>query len=413
MPARNAAKNDATRPTVVLGISGSIAAYKAVEVARLLVKAGVVVLPVMTAAAQRFVGPTTLAGVCGQPVRADMWSGPGEPHVALGGAADVLALVPATAELLGALAQGRADDLLRATAMCARGPVVAAPAMHPRMWNNPATQQNLEALRRQGRVALVGPVEGEVASGEVGMGRMAEPAEIVAAILAQLGSRDLDGVSVLVSAGPTVEDIDPARFFSNRSSGKMGYAIAERAAARGARVTLISGPVSLDAPHGVKRVDVRSALDMKVALWDALGDDFSNIDALIMTAAVADFRPRDPSKKKLKRAEMGQTPSIELEANPDLIAEIGAARQGARPYLVAFALETVKDKALVDAARGKLSGKSVDLVVANHADDAFDKDDNVATLVTHDEAESLPLLAKRDVADRILDRVARAIAEGT
>jgi phosphopantothenoylcysteine decarboxylase/phosphopantothenate--cysteine ligase len=412
MPAKNAANDAATRPTVVLGISGSIAAYKAVEVARLLVKAGVVVLPVMTDAAQRFVGATTLAGVCGQPVRADMWSSPGEPHVSLGSEADVLALVPATAELLGALAHGRADDLLRATAMCARGPVVAAPAMHPRMWNHPATQQNIETLRRHGRVALVGPVEGEVASGEVGMGRMAEPAEIAAAIMAQLGPRDLEGVRVLVSAGPTVEDIDPARFLSNRSSGKMGYAVAERAAARGARVTLISGPVSLNTPHNVKRVDVRSARDMKVALWDALGDDFSNIDALVMTAAVADFRPLDPSNKKLKRAEMGQNPSIELAANPDLIAEIGAARQAARPYLVAFALETVKGKALVDAARGKLSGKSVDMVVANHADDAFDSEDNVATLVTRDEAESLPLLAKRDVADRILDRVARAIAEG-
>ncbi|MBM4358725.1 MAG: bifunctional phosphopantothenoylcysteine decarboxylase/phosphopantothenate--cysteine ligase CoaBC, partial [Deltaproteobacteria bacterium] len=280
------------RPTVVLGVCGSIAAYKAASVARLLVKAGVRVIPIMTESATKMLGTATLAGLTGEAVRVGMFdpSIAGELHVELAAAADVLAVVPATAELLSSLATGRADDLLRATLLCGRSPVLVAPAMHPRMWAHPATARNLAMLRADG-VEFVGPVVGEVASGEVGEGRMAEPEEIAAAILARLSPRDLAERHVVVTAGPTVEDLDPARFLSNRSSGKMGYAIAEAAARRGARVTLISGPVSLASPHGVHLVHARSAHQMQAALWHAVGADLRQADALIMAAAVADYRP--------------------------------------------------------------------------------------------------------------------------
>ena len=397
------------RPVVVLGISGSIAAYKAVELARLLIKRGVRVRPMMTKAARRFVGPATLAGICGEPVHGDMFAETiaGELHVELAAGADVVALVPATADLLAALAQGRVGDLVRATALCARGPVLAAPAMHPRMWSHPATQRNIRAIEADGRVQLVGPVDGEVASGDHGLGRMAEPAAIADAIFGLLGGRDLVGTHVVVTAGPTVEDLDPARYLSNRSSGKMGFAIAERAAARGARVSLIAGPVSLPTPPAVQRVDVRSALQMKEAMWGALGGEaLDGADALVMVAAVADYRPKQTHGTKIKRRGGGI--QIDLIDNPDLVAEVGAARSGARPYLVGFALETADDEAIVDIASAKLAAKKVDLDVANHADDAFDKDTNRATLVTATEADALARLPKRQLADRILDRVATA-----
>jgi phosphopantothenoylcysteine decarboxylase/phosphopantothenate--cysteine ligase len=392
---------------VVLGVSGSIAAYKAAELARLLVKAGVRVVPIMTRAAQRFLGPSTLSGICGEPVHSDMFdaSYAGELHVALGAEADLVALVPATAELLAALAQGRADDLLRATALSARGPVLVAPAMHPRMWSHPATQRNVALLGEDGRVELVGPVEGEVASGEVGMGRMSEPEAIAEQILRRLAPRDLQGVHVLVSAGPTVEQVDPARFLSNRSSGKMGFALAERAAARGAEVTLVAGPVALTTPWGVRRIDVKSALEMRAALHQAM----PSVHALVMAAAVADFRPAASSAQKIKR---GAKHALELVANPDLLAEIGAARSGSTPYLVGFALETVDGDELVARARDKLAHKKVDLVVANRADDAFERDDNRALLVTRDAVDRLDAMPKRALADHILDRVRDACGKG-
>lgn len=394
----------AEAPSVVLAVSGSIAAYKAVEVARRLIERGLRVRPIMTRAATRFLGPATLAGICGEPVATDMFDAPGELHVELGATADVIALVPATADLIAALAQGRADDLVRATALSARGPIVAAPAMHPRMWSHPATQRNLATLAGDGRVRLVGPVEGPVASGDVGLGRMAEPAAIAAAIAASLDDDDLRGRRIVVSAGPTVEDVDPARFLSNRSSGKMGFALAERAVARGAAVTLVAGPVALPTPFGVSpRVDVRSAVQMREALAEAL----EGADALIMTAAVADYRPAEVRTDKLKRDRDDLT--LTLTKNPDVIAEIGARRRGPSPFLVAFALETLVGEALVAAARDKLARKQVDLVVANPAAEAFEGDTNRAILVTADAAESLPTLEKRALADRILDRIRDAL----
>jgi phosphopantothenoylcysteine decarboxylase/phosphopantothenate--cysteine ligase len=324
--------------TVVLCVTGSIAAYKAVELARLLGKAGARVLPVMTASAARFVGPVTLAGITGEAVATDMWdsSYPGEMHVRLAEQADLVAIVPATADILARLAHGRADDLTTAVALCARGPVIAAPAMHPRMWEHPAVQRNVAELASQKRVTLAGPVAGEVASGDVGVGRMAEPEAILGAIATALSPRDLAGMRVVVTAGPTLEDLDPVRFVGNRSTGKMGFACAERAAARGAEVTLLAGPVTLATPHGVKRVDVRGAVAMQAALWQALGTDLSRADALVMAAAVADHRPTEISATKLKK-KGDERVTLELVKNPDLLAEIGAARRGRRPVLVGFA----------------------------------------------------------------------------
>ncbi|HVY46588.1 MAG TPA: bifunctional phosphopantothenoylcysteine decarboxylase/phosphopantothenate--cysteine ligase CoaBC, partial [Minicystis sp.] len=383
-----------------------IAAYKAVEVARLLVKAGVHVVPVMTRAAREFLGPLTLSGITGEAVRGEMFDPgfAGEMHVALADAADLVLLVPATADLLARLALGRADDLVTALALSAKGPVLAAPAMHPRMWAHPATQRNVKTLAELGRVELVGPVDGEVASGDKGVGRMAEPHAIAAAVLARVGRRDLARLRVVVTAGPTVEDVDPVRFLGNRSTGKMGFAIAERAAARGADVTLIAGPVALPTPFGVRRIDVRSALAMRGALWQALGPELHGADALVMSAAVADYRPAEEHAAKVKRSAAPMT--LELVPNPDLLAEIGAARTSRLPVLVGFAVETDTDDRVVAAALNKLETKRVDLVVANHARDAFGRDDNRATFVTRGGADALGTMSKHDLADRLLDRIA-------
>jgi phosphopantothenoylcysteine decarboxylase/phosphopantothenate--cysteine ligase len=416
--------------TIALCVTGSIAAYKAVLVARLLVQAGATVVPVMTASATKFVGPATLAGICGASVKLDMFDGsPGEVHVELGALADAVLVVPATADVIARFAEGRADDLVTALVLCAKGAVLAAPAMHPRMWEHPAIRRNVEELRRLGRVTLVGPVEGVVASGESGMGRMAEPEAIVEALGAALGAgrgagtsggvsasegarvgaraglgvQDLVGVKILVTAGPTMEDLDPVRFVGNRSSGKMGFAVAERAVARGARVALITGPVSLATPRGASRIDVRSAAEMEKALAFILGNDLTGVDAVVMSAAVADYRPRVTSPTKLKRSS--EPLQIELVPNPDLLAGIGARRVGPRPVLVGFALETEKDEALALLARAKLKKKKVDLVVANEAGEALSRDDNRATLVTESDAEALGVLPKANLADRILDRV--------
>ncbi len=400
------------RPTVALAVSGSIAAYKAAEVARLLIQGGARVLPIMTRAAQQFLGPMTLSGLCGEPVRDTMWDPgfAGELHVALAAEADLVLLVPATADLLARLAAGRADDLVTALALCAKGPVLAAPAMHPRMWAHPATARNVASLEADGRVQLVGPVFGEVASGERGLGRMAEPAAVAAAAFSRLAPRDLAGLRVVVTAGPTLEDLDPVRFLGNRSTGKMGFAVAERAALRGAQVTLIAGPVSLATPPGAERVDVRGALAMRTALWQALGEDLRGADALIMTAAVSDYRPAEQHATKLKRTP--DLASLPLVPNPDLLAEVGLARAGrARPpVLVGFAVETATDDGVIAYARHKLATKRVDMIVANHAADSFGRDDNRATIVTRDAADSLGVLLKPVLADRILDRVVQLCA---
>lgn len=421
--------------TVALAVTGSVAAYKAVEVARLCIKAGATVIPLMTTSATRFVGPVTLAGITGEAVATDMWdpSFAGEMHVSIAARADVLAIVPATADVLARLAAGRADDVVTATALCARGPVLAAPAMHPRMWVHPATQENVQALARQGRVSLVGPVHGLVASGESGVGRMAEPAAVVEAIAALLAGggagagasgegastshakierapRDLVGKHVVVTAGPTHEPIDPVRFLGNRSSGVMGFAIASAAARRGATVTLVSGPVALSTPPSVRRVDVETAAEMQGALDAAMGDGLGAADVLVMAAAVADYRPAQASVTKIKKEGGAPPPTIALQTTPDLLAGVAARRTSARPVLVGFALETGSDAEVLAYARGKLVSKKVDLIVANAAGESLGKPTNrVAFVTASSPSPSFESGTKDALADRLVERVAELL----
>lgn len=392
---------------ITLCVCGSIAAYKAVSLLRLLLKEGAHVETVLTHAASRFVGSATFAGLSGRAPLSDMFAEgvSGELHVELAARSDLLLLVPATADLLARLTSGRADDLVAATVLCAGCPVLAAPAMHPAMWSHPATQRNVAQLVGDGRVELLGPVDGEVASGARGFGRMLEPEAILERAIARLAPQDLRDRHLVVTAGPTLEDIDPVRFLGNRSSGKMGFAIAERASARGARVTLISGPVTLPTPPGVRRIDVRGARSMRDALWQTLGQDLSGADVLVMCAAVGDFRPAETSDTKLKREQ--QQIALELVQNPDILAEVGRAREASVPLLVGFAVEASAPARVLEYARGKLASKRVDLIVANHASDAFGKDDNRATFVTPSGDEALPLLPKRELADRLLSWIAQ------
>lgn len=393
---------------IVLCVTGSIAAYKACELTRLLVKQGALVRVVMTYCATQFVGTATFSALTQQPVLTEMFGNTavGESHVTLSAAADLVVIAPATADLLARLAQGRADDLVTATALCSRCPLLIAPAMHPAMWSHPATQRNVQQLLADGRARFIGPVEGEVASGDVGFGRFAAPDCIFDAVVATLSPQDLAGKHVVVTAGPTIEDLDPVRFLSNRSSGKMGYAIARAARLRGASVTLISGPVDLPCPQNVTRISVRSALEMKSAVWQSLGEALDQADVLVMAAAVGDFRFSVIHTDKLKRAATIALPP--LAQNPDIIAEVGAARRGALPLLIGFALETDAEH-LVTLARHKLSAKHVDAVVANLARESLGLDSNQVTIVTAASCEPLLALPKQEVAARVLDWTAKTL----
>jgi phosphopantothenoylcysteine decarboxylase / phosphopantothenate---cysteine ligase len=383
---------------VVVGVGGGIAAFKAVELVRELGRRGASVRVAMTPSAEHFVGPTTFTGLTGVPPVRDLWdpSYAGEVHVELSSWADALVIAPATANLLARAAAGFADDAVLATLRCMAGPVLVAPAMHTRMWHSPATQRALGLLRGDG-VHVVGPVAGPLASGETGFGRMSEPAAIADALTALIGApADLAGTRLLITAGPTVEELDPVRFLSNASSGRMGYAIVERALARGAEVILVTGPTALPAPPGAELVNVRSALDMQAAVEAHKG----RVDAVVMTAAVADYRPKTRATGKMKKTD---TLTLELVKNPDILAGLGLARGDAkRPVLVGFALETDD---LLGYARRKLVDKRADLIVANHAADGLGGDTNVATLVDPSGDTPLGKLTKHDLADRILERV--------
>lgn len=378
---------------VLVGVTGGIAAYKSALLVRELMRRGHEVRVVMTQAATRFVGPITFTGLTGEAPVVDLWDPrySGEVHVDLASWADVMVIAPATANAIARIVHGLADDALTAARLCFEGPLVVAPAMHARMWASRATQRNVEQLRSDGAV-IVGPVAGALANNEVGLGRMAEPDAIADAV--SLAS-DLGGVTLLVSAGGTEEDVDPVRFLGNRSTGRMGFALAARGAARGATVILVSGPCTLETPAGVERVDVRSAREMEAAIT-ARRD---GVDAIIMAAAVADYRPAEPALHKLKK---GGPLRLELVENPDILGGLGQWRDGPRPLLVGFALETEN---VVANARGKLERKNVDLVVANHAGDALGTDTNRVTIVSAEGQEEIPLLDKRAVADRILDRI--------
>ena len=390
---------------VVLGVSGSIAAYKAADLASKLTQSGAQVSVIMTAAAQHFVAPLTFRSITHQPVLTD-WFDPASDlaiqHVALAESADAVLIAPATADVLAKLAHGMADDPLTGTVLATAAPVVAAPAMDAHMFDNPATQQNLRLLQERG-VVIVGPEAGRLASGLTGMGRLASSEAIIGALGQVLGrTGDLAGRHVVVSAGPTEEPLDPARHITNRSSGKMGYAIAEAARDRGAHVTLITGPTALPNPPGVELRRIRTALELFQAVQQATGA----ADALIMAAAPADFRPAAVAAQKIKKgAEESMT--VELLKNPDILAGTTGSF-----IKVGFAAES---EALLNNARSKLSAKGLHLIVANDitaTDSGFDVDTNRVTLVDRDGGvEELPLLLKSEVADRILDRVVSLLAD--
>ena len=393
--------------TVALGVCGSVAAYKSAEICRLLVKAGCRVVPIMTRSATEFLGPLTLSALCGEPTHLDMWDPAvaGELHVALAQRCDLAIIAPATADLLARLASGRADDLLTAFALVFRKPILIAPAMHPHMWDHPATQRNTETLHRDMRVTLVGPVEGPVASGEVGLGRMADPCAIVEEALCALTPKLLDGLHVVVSAGPTVEDLDPVRFLTNQSSGKMGFAIAQAARRYGAKVTLIAGPVNLSTPQGVERINIRSALQLKEALEKVVPSS----DVLFMSAAVSDFRPATTHPTKLKRDRSASTATLDLVQNPDVLASIGAARTTRSPLLVGFAVETADDATMIDNARRKLREKNVDMVIVNHAAESLGRDDNRVLVVDASTATPFSKMSKDDLAVQLVALIAKRL----
>lgn len=391
----------------MLAVSGGIAAYKAVALARELRRRGAEVRVAMTEAATRFVGPITFTGIIGMPPVIDLWdpSYSGEVHIELATWADAIVAAPATANLMAKMVSGVADDAVTATLLSSERPILLAPAMHHRMWRHPATTRNVARLRSDG-IQFVGPAVGALASGEEGMGRMAEPMEIADALDVLLArGRDLAGKSLLVSAGPTHEAIDPVRFLGNRSSGKMGYAIATRALSRGAKVILVSGPVGLEPPMGALLIQVRTALEMQAAMTTHERE----VDAIVMAAAVADFRPERVSPHKLKKLDGEDTRTLSLVRNPDILSELGlarAARGETSPMLVGFAVES---EHLEAAARKKLEDKRVDLIVANHANVAFEGDDNIAVLVDRDHSEPTGKMSKTALADRILDRIRDAI----
>lgn len=386
---------------ILVAVGGGIAAFKSVVLVRELRRRGARVRVAMTPSARHFVGPMTFAGITGEPAAVDLWDPayPGEVHVELSEWAHAIVVAPATANLMARAVAGMADDVVLATLSCADCPVFFVPAMHERMWGAAATQRNAHRLREDG-VRFIGPVQGELASGQQGWGRMSEPADIVEALESQLGPHDLRGLRILISAGPTVEDLDPVRFLSNRSSGRMGYALARRAAARGAETVLVSGPVSLATPYGVERVDVRSARDMHHAVLDRM----QRVDAIVMTAAVSDYRPVQEADQKLKKGP-GEM-RLELVKNPDILADLGHRRQGHRPLLVGFAVETHD---LLGYARRKLEEKRVDFVVANEAAVGFGREDTQATLVDAQGEQSLPPMTKLQLSDRILERIAELL----
>lgn len=390
--------------TVLLGITGGIAAYKAVDLARQLVKRGANVKVVMTSEGRRFVTPLTFRTVTGNPVATSMWSDTGSPfpHVSLSEEADLVVVAPATANIIAKHANGIADDLLSTTLLAARGAVVFAPAMNTRMYIHPATRRNLAYLREMGAV-IVDPGEGILACGVEGVGRMAEPLEIIEVLEREIGiASDLEGKKVVITAGPTREHIDPVRFISNPSTGMMGFTIAERAARRGAEVKLISGPTSLECPSGVKPVGVVSASDMKKAVLDNL----PGADVLVMAAAVGDFRPTSAAPTKLKKSK--GTPEIRLEPTDDIIKQVSRAK--GKCLVVGFAAETDN---VIENAEKKLADKDMDLIVANKVNEpgsGFACETNRAAVISPGEEDvELVMTSKVELADILLERISAAL----
>jgi phosphopantothenoylcysteine decarboxylase / phosphopantothenate---cysteine ligase len=392
--------------TIVLGITGSIAAYKGADLASKLTQAGAKVEVILTEAAMKFVSPVTFRSVTGRPVVYNMFELSGEfsvEHVALAEAADVVVVAPATADIIAKIAAGIASDMVCTTVVATRSPIIIAPAMHTGMWENKATQENVKILKARG-VVFVDPEEGHLASGGVGQGRLAEVQEIIAAINQVLAKNgDLAKKHIVITAGGTQEAIDPVRFVGNRSSGKMGYALAEAARDRGARVTLISAPTGLVKPVGTAIINVESAIEMRDAVVKATAD----ADVLIMAAAVADYQPKRRAEQKIKKEAAGTVMTLELVRTPDILAKVKG-----NFIKVGFAAETEN---VIENARRKLESKKVDLFVANDVsvpDSGFAVDTNRVTLIDRsDKVEELPLMMKREVADKVLDRVVKIMGQ--
>ena len=399
---------------IALGVTGGIGAYKAVEIARGLQKNGHDVIAIMTRSATQFVGPLTFEAITRREVITDQWQ-PGAnadiEHIAIASNIDLLLVAPATANTIGKFANGLADDFLSSLYTATRAPVMIAPAMNSNMFDHPAVAKNLETLIARG-VHVVDPGSGYLACGWIGKGRLAEPEDVVAAAeqllkgrrlsaTTQTGESGMAGRSILITAGPTFEDIDPVRFVGNRSSGRMGYALAAEALRRGAAVTLVTGPTHLTAPHGATVVKARSAADMHAAVMDRIAGQ----DAVIMSAAVADYTPAAPASQKVKKSDGPVT--ITLNRTKDILGELGKlpSRKQGLPVLVGFAAET---NDVVAYAKSKLKEKAADLIVANdvsRSDAGFDVDTNAVTLVTASATEDVPLQSKAAVAATILDRV--------
>lgn len=390
--------------TVLLGVTGSIAAYKAVDLASKLTQAGAAVDVVMTKAATEFVTPMTFRSITQRPVASDMFAAPSEfeiEHIALAERADMVVIAPATADIIAKLAAGIADDLLCCTVLTTRAPIILAPAMNVNMYENQITQDNLSKLRSRG-FNIVDPAYGSMACGVVGMGRLADIEDILAVIRQVLGRKgDLAGKHAVVTAGGTQEPIDPVRHITNRSSGKMGYALAEAARDRGAKVTLVSAPTSLPDPIGVETIRIQTALQMREAVLSAV----PSADVLIMSAAVADYRPAATSESKLKK-EASSKIVLELTRNPDILSEVKG-----NLIKVGFAAES---EGLIQNATAKLKEKSLDLIVANDitaGDSGFEVDTNKVVLIDRQgNKEDLPLLPKSEVAHKIIDKVVELLA---
>ena len=393
---------------IILGVTGGIAAYKAVTVASRLTQSGAVVDVLMTAAAQRFVTPLTFSALTGRPVRTDLWSlGNGQiMHVAMARDADLFLVAPVTANTIAKLALGLADDPISATALASQAPLLLAPAMETGMWESPATQSHIQTLIDRGAF-VVGPMAGRLASGAVGLGRMAEPPQIIEMARKVLGRNGtLAGVHVVITAGGTQEPLDPVRFLTNRSSGKMGMALAASARDFGARVTVVHSPLQVPVPFGVESIPVRTAVEMRDATFDVLADT----DVLIGAAAVADFMPSEVATQKIKKKH-GSLP-IELVRNPDILGEVGAQRKasGFPKVMVGFAAET---EDLLANAKAKLESKKLDLILVNDVSaphSGFGTDTNQVTLLDRwGDVRPWPLLTKDEVADRLMVWVARKV----
>ena len=391
---------DVSGKRILLGITGGIAAYKAAELTRLFVKAGADVRVAMTESACRFITPTTLQALSGNAVFTDMWDQrvpDGMGHIELSRDRDVIVVAPATTDFLAKLANGFGDDLLSTLCLARRAPLLVAPAMNVEMWQNAATQRNVERLRADG-VAILGPTDGDHADREGGMGRMLEPEEIFAAVSTRLGPKGLSQKKILITAGPTYEPIDTVRGITNQSSGKMGYAVAQAAVEAGGEVTLISGATSLPAPAGVDRVDVLTAGEMRSAVMKRAGQ----VDVFISVAAVADYRPVDPKPHKIKRGNGHM--SLELEPNPDILAEVAALPKG--PFCVGFAAET---EDLMKNAQAKRKKKGIPLLAANLASEAFGKDTNALTLFDDAGVHELPRAPKIALARQLVEHIVKML----